>query len=178
MIPIVLTKMNFFRNFSRKLVFLCSFFGGLDFRHLYLEQGTGQITFLIRHLPTPRQVRDLLLIVLSWLQNCAGVSYAVLKHPSLPLPHLEGHWLVSLCQFLSFINGAIEVTDLSIPTPQHSNDFYLMDTALNSNRFTAAEICKVNLCRLYLGVTTVSDICNARGSHLISGIRTGDPTDS
>jgi hypothetical protein len=147
--------MNFCRNFSCKLVFLCSFFGGLDFRHLYLEQGTGQITFLIRHLRTPSQIQDLLLIVLSWLQNCAGVSYAVLEHPSLPLPHLEGHWLVSLCQFLSFINGAIKITDLSIPLPQRSNNFYLMESALNSNRLTAAEICKVNLCCLYLGVTTV-----------------------
>jgi hypothetical protein len=62
--------------------------------------------------------------------------------------------------------------------PQHSNGFYLVKTALNSNRFSAAEICKVNLCRLFLGATTVSDICNARGSHLISGIRTGEPTES
>jgi hypothetical protein len=168
MIPIVLTKMIFCRNLSRKLVFLCSYFGGLDFRQLYIEQGTGQITFLIRHLRTPGQVHDLLLIVLSWLQNCAGVSFAMLEHPSYPLPHLEGHWLVSLPQFLSFINGSIEITDLSIPALQRSNDFYLMETALNSNHFSAAEICKVNLCRLFLSVTTASDICNARGSHLIT----------
>jgi hypothetical protein len=173
MIPIVLTKMNFCCNLSRKLVFLCSYLGGLDFRHLYIEQGTGQITFLIRHLRTPGQVHDLLLFVLSWLQNCAGMSFAVLEHPSHPLPHLEGHWLVSLRQFLSFINGSIEITDLSIPSLQRSKDFYLMDTALNSNRFFAAEICKVNLCCLFLSVTMVCDICNACGSHLITEIRTG-----
>jgi hypothetical protein len=50
MIPIVLTKMNSCRNLLRKLVFLCSYFGGLGFRHLYIEQGTGQIAFLVRHL--------------------------------------------------------------------------------------------------------------------------------
>jgi hypothetical protein len=176
MIPIVLTKMNFCRNLLRKLVFLCSYFGGLDFRHLYIEQGTGQITFLIRHLRTPGQVHDLLLIVLSWLQNYAGVSFALLEHPSYLLPHLEGHCLVPYCQFLSFINGSIEITNLSIPALQRSNDFYLMETALNSNRFSPAEICKVNLCRLFLSVTTASDICNARGSHLITGIRTGEPS--
>jgi hypothetical protein len=95
MIPIVLTRMNFCRNLSRKLVFLCSFFGGLDFRHLYIEQGTGQITFLIRHLRTPGQVHNLLFIVLSWVQNCAGVSYALLEHPSNPLPHLESLFVSS-----------------------------------------------------------------------------------
>jgi hypothetical protein len=50
MIPIFLTKMNYCRNLLRKPVFLCSYFGGLDFRHLYIEQGTGKVTFLIRHL--------------------------------------------------------------------------------------------------------------------------------
>jgi hypothetical protein len=95
MIPIVLAKMRYCRNISRKLVFLCSYFGGLGFRNLYIEQGTGQITFIIHHLRTPGQVHDLLLIVLSWLQNCAGVGFPVLERPSYPLTHLEGHWLIS-----------------------------------------------------------------------------------
>jgi hypothetical protein len=88
MIPIVLAKMRFYRNILQKLVFLCSYFGGLDFRHLYIEQGTGQIVFLIRHLRTPGQVHDLLIMVLSWLQNCAGVGFPVFKRPNYPLPHL------------------------------------------------------------------------------------------
>jgi uncharacterized Fe-S radical SAM superfamily protein PflX len=113
MIPIVLAKMRYCRNISRKLVFLCSYFGGLDFRHLYIKQSTGQIPFIIRHLRTPGQVHDLLLIVLSWLQNCAGAGFPVLERSSYPLPHLEGHWLISAREILSFIDGALKSTDLT-----------------------------------------------------------------
>jgi hypothetical protein len=97
---------------------------------------------------------------------CSNIPHIILSRTSK----------ATVRQFLSFINGSIDITDLSIPSLQRSNDFYLMDTALNSNRFASAEICKVNLCRLFLSVTTVSNICNARGSHLITGIRTGEPS--
>ena len=52
-VPVVLSKMGFCSNTSRILTFLCSFYGGLDFRDLCLEQGIGQITCIIRNLCTP-----------------------------------------------------------------------------------------------------------------------------
>jgi hypothetical protein len=45
-----------------------------------------------------------------------------------------------------------------------------MEKTVESQRFTPAETNRVNLCRLYLGATTVSDISNANGTHLASGI--------
>jgi hypothetical protein len=48
-----------------------------------------------------------------------------------------------------------------------------MEKTVESQRFTPAETNQVNLCRLYLGATTVSDISNANGTHLASGIRKG-----
>jgi hypothetical protein len=75
---------------------LCSFYGGINFCDLCLEQGIGQITFPIQHLRTPGQVCDLLDIVLSWFQFCAGVGYPVFLQSERQLPHLEGHWLVFL----------------------------------------------------------------------------------
>jgi hypothetical protein len=140
---------------------------------LYIKQGTGQILFIIRHLRTPGQVQDLLLIVLGWLQNCAGVGFLVLERPYLPLPHLEGHWLTSVRDFLNYINGALEITDISIHLTQSHGNFYLMEKTIESKQFTPAEIKRCNLCRLYLGATTVSDICNAKGTHLASGVWQG-----
>jgi hypothetical protein len=146
MIPIVHAKMRYCPNISRKLVFLCSSFGGLNFRHLYIEQGTGQILFIIRHLQTPGQVHDLLLIVLSWLQNCAGVGFPVLEQPSFPLPHLEGHRLTSVREFLNYINGALEIIDVPIHPLQQNGDFFLTEKSVESKRFTPAETKRVNLC--------------------------------
>jgi hypothetical protein len=48
-----------------------------------------------------------------------------------------------------------------------------MDKIVESQRFTPAETNGVSLCRLYLGVTTLSDISKANGTHLTSGIRKG-----
>jgi hypothetical protein len=92
------------------------------------------------------------------------VGFPVLERPSYPLPHLEGHWLISAREFLFFINGALEITDLTIHPMQQNGDFYLMEKTVESQRFTPAETNRVNLCRLYLGATTVSDISNANGS--------------
>jgi hypothetical protein len=134
MITIVLAKMRCCRNISRKLVFLCSSFGGLDFRHFYIEQGTGQLLFIIRHLRTPGKEHDLLLIVLSWLQNCAGVGFPVLERPSFPLLHLvEGHWLFSVREFLDYINGALEIINIPIQSTQRNGDFYLMEKPSSPN---------------------------------------------
>jgi hypothetical protein len=56
---------------------------------------------------------------------------------------------------------------------QRNGDFYLMEKTVESQRFTPAETSRVNLCCLYLGATTVSDISNANGSHLASSVCKG-----
>jgi hypothetical protein len=139
-VPVVLSKMGYCSNSSRILTFLCSFYGGIDFRDLRLEQGIEQITFLIRHLCTPGQVCDLLAIVLSWFQFCAGVGYLVFLQPERPLPHLEGHWLVCIRNFLAHIDGALKMTKTYIQPLQRMSDSFLMDTACNSGLFTPAKL--------------------------------------
>ena len=92
MTPVLLTKLGVCQNTSRQLCFLSSYYGGLDLRDLYVEQGCGQIEFILRHLRSPGMTGVLLKIVLGWFQFNAGVSYPVLAHPAPKLPHLEGKW--------------------------------------------------------------------------------------
>ena len=172
-ITVVLSKMGYCSNTSRILTFLCSFYGGLDFRGLRLEQGIGQLTFLIRHLRTPGQVHDLLEIALSWFQFCAGVGYPILLYPEKSISHLEGHWLVSIRQFLASIEGSLELTSTHIPALQRSGDAFLMEKACSSRLFSPADLRKLNYCRLYLNVTTLSDVTNATGNRFAPGIFAG-----
>ncbi len=172
-LPVVLSKMGFCSNTSRILTYLCSSYGGLDFRDLRLEQGIGQITFLIRHLRTPGQVCDLLQIVLSWFQFCAGVGYPVLFHPERQLPHLEVHWLVSIRKYLAHIDGALELTNTHIQSLQRTGDSFLMDKACRSGLFTPAELKRLNYCRLYLNALTLSDVTDAKGNRFAPGILDG-----
>ena len=165
--------MGFCSNTSRILTYLCSSYGGLDFRDLRLEQGIGQITFLIRHLRTPGQVCDLLHIVLSWFQFCAGVGYPVFFQPERQLPHLEGHWLVSIRKYLAHIDGALELTNTHIQSLQRTGDSFLMDKACRSGLFTPAELKRLNYCRLYLNALTLSDVTDAKGNRFAPGILDG-----
>jgi hypothetical protein len=48
--------------------------------------------------------------------------------------------------------------------------FFLMDKACNSGRFSPADLRELNYCRLYLNVTTLSDVCNAARTRFATDI--------
>ncbi len=51
-----------------------------------------------------------------------------------------------------------------------------MDMIMNANVFTNAEICKLNYCRLYLQVVTLSDISKPNGEELDTSMLDGAPS--
>jgi hypothetical protein len=59
--------------------------------------------------------------------------------PTLHLPHYEQRFLASMRDFLGSIDAQLEVDQDFVPACQRVNDFYLMDLAMNSGRFTAWE---------------------------------------
>ncbi len=60
--------------------------------------------------------------------------------------------------FLGTIGAQIEVATSFVPERQRVHDFYLMDIALSSGRFTARQLKQVNYCQLYLQVVTAADV--------------------
>jgi hypothetical protein len=95
-----------------------------------------------------------------------------MSDPRSKLPHLEGRWLISVRKFLRFIHGSIELSDPQIQPLQRQRDLYLMDLAMAST-LLPAEIKRINLCRLYFNVNTLSDVTNASGTRLLPGILDG-----
>ena len=172
MTPVILSKLGICQNTSCKLCFLSSYYGGLDLRDLYVEQGIGQLQFIIRHLCSPGMVGSLLFTVLGWFQYNAGVSYCIMTNPSPHLPHLEGRWLLSVRDFLRSIHGSLQFTDAQIQPPQRLRDSYLMDIALGA-QFSKPALRGINLCRMFFNATTISDITNASGTMLAPGIQYG-----
>ena len=172
MTPVLLTKLGVCQNTSRQLCFLSSYYGGLDLRDLYIEQGCGQVEFILRHLRSPGMTGVLLKIVLGWFQFNAGVSYPVLADPAPALPHLEGNWLCSVRSFLSSIHGSLELADDHIQPIQRLRDQYLMDLA-TPGFFNNQEIIGINLCTLHFNALLLSDITNAAGSRILPGILAG-----
>jgi hypothetical protein len=83
-------------------------------------------------------------------------------------------WLPAIRNFLATVHGTLEIAVNFVPPMQRENDRMIMDEVV-TGKFKTTEIKYVNACRLYLGVTFLSDISNAEGteirSEIINGIR-------
>ena len=64
--------------------------------------------------------------------------------------------------------------DAYVPPIQRVGDFHLMDIIIDSGKFTATQISRINYCRVYLSVHTVSDITKANGVWIHPEFMNGD----
>jgi hypothetical protein len=162
----IFAKCGFNRKTKGLILYGPSRLGGASFRHLYTEQGIGQIQLFLRHWRCPTQPGQLLRIAVAWVQYAAGTGVSFLTDVSTPLPHLESKWLLSLRAFLHSISGSIEVDDAIVYPPQRIHDCYLMDSVLAAPNFSPKQIRLIHYCRIYLQVLTLSDITLANGTHI------------
>jgi hypothetical protein len=140
---------------------------GANFYHLWVEQGILQLMWFLKHWRLPQtQLGQLLPIAISWFQVALGTGISFLVDTDTTLPHFESKWLRLLRNFLSHCDGSLSLDDHQVSSIQRNNDIYIMDTVLVSDLFTAAQICRINYCRLYLQAITLSDICDDAGEKL------------
>jgi hypothetical protein len=95
MTPVILCKLGMCQNLSRILAFLSLYYDGLDLRALFIEQGIGQVEFILQHLCSQSMVSKLPHIILGCFQFHAGVSYCIFLNPETLIPYLKGRWLAS-----------------------------------------------------------------------------------
>jgi hypothetical protein len=172
---IMVAKCGYNRNTKRAIIYGPLCYGGANFRHLYVQQGVGQVTSFLKHWREASVVGKLLQCALTWTQMTAGTSISILQDVSTKLPHLESKWLASLRLFLSSVHATIEVDKPGIPPIQREHDQHLMDIIITSGRFTSTQIRRLNYCRLFLQTVTISDIATTSGFALNISKRNGHP---
>ncbi|KAI2510304.1 hypothetical protein MHU86_4028 [Fragilaria crotonensis] len=74
------------------------------------------------------------------------------------------------------IGAYIQVDNTGIPPLEREHDQYIMEEVVTSGQFNAAEIKKINYCRLYLRAVTVSDLTTTKGDQLDHSKLTGEPS--
>jgi hypothetical protein len=110
-----------------------------------MHQGVGQITTFMKHWRQPHTIPGKLLqYAVAWTHMTAGTSYFILQRVYKDLPHLESRWLTSMQTFMAEINVTLELDDTGVPTIQRQDDKYIMDAILESNKFTASQISRLN----------------------------------
>jgi hypothetical protein len=173
----IFAKCGFNRNTARVILFGPACLGGAFFRHLYSEQGVGQIQVMLKHWRTSTtQAGRLIRIAVHWSQFAVGTGTPLLKDVSTKLSQMEVKWFASLRQYLQHIGGSIELDDPGTPPIQRVNDAYIMDVVLARGQFKPAQIRQINYCRMYLQAVTISDITRANAMQLDMPMRRGQPS--
>lgn len=158
-------------NTHRAIIYGPQQIGGAGFRHLNVEQGVLQVAFFLRHIREKSQLGQLFRCIISWLQLSIGVSFSVFASPQVILPHMEAKWLAPMHNFLAEQNLSIQLDHGGVPLIQQENDSYIMDFILASNHYSPAEIRRLNYCRIYLNVVTISDLTMPDGVNINKSVR-------
>jgi len=172
-----LPKLGYNRNMPAAVVHGPSSLGGLDMCPLYEEQGASKIQHFLKHWRSQSEVSNLLRIMMSWVQKYSGVGTPILQRPNLALPHLERFpFITSMREFLSKINGHLDLDEKFEVPLQRENDEHLMELVVASQLLTPKEIVLFNYCQHFLEVYTLSDISEANGQYVDEAFLCRQPT--
>ena len=132
-------------------------FGGYGFTPLTVFRDSILIQTFIKHLRANSELGQTLRIALAWAQLQAGVGFSILARPGDNIPHLDSRYFPLLRKALYQADTAVQLNNTRNYQSQTTYDRYIMEEALKS-KFGAKRLRQINACRLYLRVTTFSDI--------------------
>ena len=161
-----LPKYGFNRTMPNAVVYGPSELGGIGLRTLSVERGIAQVYHFLACIRSEGVQHQLAKIMVSWGQFLAGTGVPILEDVHTLLPHMDPmQWLPQMRSFLSTVDCRVELEQTFVPDLQREHDAYLMDLALTYTS-SPTDLKLINACRIYLGVTFVSDVATPEGSSL------------
>ena len=177
-LDIGLSRSHICRNMARAVVHGPPQEAGLGITDLFTHQGISHIGLLNDHLHLPTMTGQLLRSSLEWATVELGLGnnlflydYSTFHH------HLTNCWIKHLWHFCD--EHRIIIEDYVTPELQlrRRNDQFIMNKIIATG-YSAKQLQSINRCRLYLRVTTLSDLTNGYGDELnlsiLQGIRDDD----
>jgi hypothetical protein len=86
------------------------------------------------------------------------------------MKYLEARWLPSLRHALHQFGTTLQVDNNFIPRLERTDNLYIMDIAANLPEVDDTTLRIINCCRLYLHITTVSEMLEASGGKILPQI--------
>jgi hypothetical protein len=160
-----LSKCGFNQKTNRAIVHGTPWFGGLGWRHMYFEQGIQHILTIVKHLRTPPPFQSLLQNALDWHQVTAGVSFSPLHPPSVPIKYIKCPWIDVTCAMLLHCSAQLTIPGITLPKPKRVHDECIMEGLIPLN-LPVATLERINACRLWLRVETLSDVSTLHGDRI------------
>ncbi len=160
----ILNKMGYHRNLPRSFVFAPRNIGGIGLCNLIYEQSAQQTIILLRHMRAHTPLGLAIEVLIRTYQLWAGIRNHVLSDTQ-PCPWIPNQWLSFLRQSMHQNQIKITYQSWTIP-PLRLNDRFLMED-FNDQNFSRMQLERLNACRMYLQVTTLSEITDHTGSELM-----------
>jgi hypothetical protein len=167
-ISTILAKCGFNRHTPRPIRYAPATYAGCGFLPWWVIQSEGQISLFLKHWRTDTIISQTLRVATAWGQWMSGLSHSFLFDVSTPLPHLDAPWLTSLRSALDRANMKIHLQHSYVMPPERSNDVHIMEWAALHSDLPPEALKVLNSCRLYLHVTTVSELFDTDGLRILS----------
>ena len=165
-IAAILEKLGLNRNFPRCVAFGPKELCGLGLLDLSVEQGVRQICHFLDHIFAEDSIGNMILIKLRYLQLESGSGSHLLADPSIPFSYLTPCWLTSMRDFMGRHSIQLDVTKSRLVPLSRAHDRYLMDDFRLLSNFTSNDLYDINRARIFLKVTTLSDISDGSGTYI------------
>ena len=131
--------------------------GGLGLIDLRTDADIAALKLLRNSVFSMSETGKMIMINLYHSQRESGLGHPLLERPDISVSYLTPTWLTSIRQFAYQHNLRISTTAPYVPTLKYVNDKFLMETP-HLDRFTTSEIVDINLVRLHLQASTLSDL--------------------
>jgi hypothetical protein len=141
--------------------------GGFDIFNLETEQGVMKTKMVLSHLRRNDEVGQMLNVSRDHLQLQAGVPWPVMsRHGTQQRKYVDPCYLTHLWDFLDSTDTHLQFDSDQWLRPQRIGDRFIMDELSNLPGITTKELVAAQRCRLYLGATTLADICTSQGNYI------------
>jgi hypothetical protein len=166
-LPTFLSKMGINRMTATAVRHGPTYLGGMETFHLETEQGVQHSKLVLAHMRKNDEVGQMLQISIDHLQLQAGVSWPVLSQPGHQTrKYVDPCYATHTWEFLDSINSHIHLEPDTWIRPQREADSFIMEDLTNLVGLKPIELVHAQRCRLFLGVTTLADICSSNGTEI------------
>jgi ribonuclease HI len=164
----ILPKSHLNRHTPRAVLFARPRFGGMSIPEKYTDLGYGHLQYMVGHVKMGDDIGQLILSLVTHTQLQVGASESFLK---LPYPiyakWIDTTWVTDCWKFVHRLNMVIDLEHQWVPTLPREGDIAIMDLALTFH-LNFHQLQRINTCRMYLQVVSVSDLATAKGDKLLS----------
>eukprot|EP00957_Ditylum_brightwellii_P109718 8369047-Ditylum_brightwellii.AAC.1 len=169
----ILPKLVLNKHFPRVVVHGSKKYGGSQLAHFFIEQGYLSLKFLLGHLREGSLTGTHFMVLLSQVQLVSGSSHPFLEEVDSNRHYVPHSWLSGIRHYLNYISASVKIPDAWHPTLQRKNNKMLMDEFETAKPGTAT-LDHLSRVRLYLGATTLADICDDSGMKIFAWALTGE----